>query len=175
MALAAADITRIATFRFLGAKRVTFGYWTPSGTYTSGGEDLTIAISQSKLEMRNVQFMLFSPLFNAAVSAFGLAPVFDGTRTATSNGKLHILNAVAVHTHGLLVTGNQGAGTALQFTPDSNSGIVGQSANVANRTLAGGTSNILNSTAVTAASEVAAATDFSTGTYKCWFLAVGTG
>jgi hypothetical protein len=176
MALAAADITRVATFRFLGAKRLTLGYWTPSGTYTSGGEDLTIAISQSKLEMRNVQFMMFSPLFNAAVSAFGLSPVFDGTRTATSNGKIHILNAVAAHVHSFLVKGGQAAaGTDAISIKGSTPVTIGKEAATDATNIGGAGGGVQSNTAVTGGTEVAAGTDFTTGTFKAWFIALGTG
>lgn len=172
MALAAADLTTLTRYNLGGGKQIVIGVWTPSGTYTSGGEDLTRAIALAGLGLKTVSAIVFSPLVAATPTTYGATPVFDRASSASSWGKIHIPNAVAAHTHSFLVKG----GTAAAGTDAVNikATVIGKEAATDATNTGGANGGVQNNTAVTTASEAAGATDFSTGVYKAQFVAYGT-
>lgn len=171
MAVATTQITNFRRFpRGNSRFDIEFLYTGPA-SYTAGGEVLTKTVAQQAFEgVGNIDYLIPAP---AAGSSFAtmcdvaFEPINDGTNA----GKIHFYNGTDAHTHGLLLTGGQAAGVAVQVTPDSAAGIIGKTT-ATNFTLAGGTSNIQNSTANAVASENAGAQNYST--FQVWFRGSGS-
>lgn len=170
MALAAADLTVRKVIHLGKGYRKVIGRWTPSGTYTSGGEALTTAIAAAALGLTSIDYLNFTPLVPAAGTTYAL-PVYDHTAGGSNLGKIHVQSAVAAHTHDIKAIGGLTSSEAL-FLDASQS--FGKTA-ATNRTIVGSTSattgGVVNNTAVTVGTELAAGTDLST--YSCSFVALG--
>lgn len=169
MALVAADVTKVkVSFMGPGLKMVT-GVWTPSGTYTSGGEDLTRALLKSITGLSELRSIIFTPLVKASDgTTVNLA--FDRNSSATSQGKIRaIAGGAAAHTHSFLAKG----GTAAAGTDALNikATIIGKEAATDATNTGGANGGVQTTTAGTTDAEIAAGTNLST--YSATFVAYG--
>lgn len=109
MGILAADFTVTSTIKLGKGKRQVVGRYTPSGTYTSGGETMTAAIASAALGLSTITYFNFTPLVTAVGTTYSNL-VYDGTPTAL--GKIHAQGGgTSAHTHDLLVIGGQTAQT----------------------------------------------------------------
>jgi hypothetical protein len=111
MAIAAADFTITDTIPLGKGRRMVWGRYTPSGTYTSGGEGLTTAIANAKIGLSTIAYMNFTPLVTAAGTSYATL-VYDHTASAGILGKIHFTgNGAGAHVHDILIKGGQTAQT----------------------------------------------------------------
>lgn len=168
MALAAGDFTVTKTIHLGKGYRKVIGRYTPSGTYTSGGEVMTAAIANAKLGLSTIDYMNFTPLVPSAGTTY-VQLVYD--HAAVGTAKIHASNAVAAHTHNITAIGGLVSSEALFLDASQKFG----KAAATDRTIVGSTSattgGVAVNTAVTVNTELAASTDIST--YSCSFVAYG--
>ncbi len=157
MALAASDFSSIKRTGLSPGRWMVTGVWTLPASYTSGGEPLTNAIMGAKLGLKTIDVMIFTPKAGSATATF------DGTATATTQGKLHAYQSgLAAHTHSFLVKG----GTAAAGTDAINikATVIGKEA--ATDATNTGTTNggVQTAAAVNTATEVVAGQNLATNT-----------
>lgn len=174
MAIAGSQITNYGHFPIGNGHYMIWGTVTGPTSYTSGGEAITKAVASSVWGCKDIKVLTCSP---AGGSSWGTGAMvnFEPTPTdATNAGEFHFYNAVDAHTHDILVIG----GTAAAGTDTLNvkSTVLGKE-EASNATIDGATSategGVRPSTADTSATEVAAATNYSTFTFHVFGLATG--
>lgn len=171
MALATTDFSKVRqTWLGPNSKRVT-GIWTGPASYASGGEDFTRAIVKSALGLSELRSLSFTPLAKSDGTMYPVA--FDHVTSATSQGKAHVGNAVAAHTHSFLVKGGTAAaGTDAINIKGTTPVTIGKEAATDATNIGGAGGGVQTLTAITANTEIAAATNLST--YSARFVAEGS-
>lgn len=172
IALVAADLTVNKVIHLGKGYRLVVGSWTPSGTYTSGGEDMTTAIAAAKLGLSSIDFINFTPLTATSGGATYANVAFDHTPATNSLGKIHVQGSLAAHTHSFLVKGGQAAaGTDAISIKGSTPVTIGKEAATDATNVGGVGGGVQANTAGTTQAEMAAATSLTA--YSCRFVAYG--
>jgi hypothetical protein len=172
MAIAATDFVNVKRTP-MGPRYLVTGKYVPSGTYTAAGEAITKAIARKGLGISQIDAMGFGGLMSADFATYSQL-VFDGARTASIEGKIHIINAVPAHTHTFLVKGGTAAaGTDALNIKGTTPVTIGKEAATDATNLGGAGGGVQANTAATVSSEVATASDYSTADHYSYFWAVG--